>query len=197
MSRYTLLILNGALLTGCAVFIYDARTAVLTGLMLFLPFIDRHWHPPIRMRRAHQSPYGAHGAPYIWLALVVSAITLLVINPQHISTAVMILLLTALPEEWFFRAYFTTQLQKYFAGMHTRHSASAWLANIAASLLFALLHTPTQGWFGLSIFFPSLLFGWIYQQQKSLTLVIALHAMSNLVFIIYIKEFLQKISINF
>ena len=43
MSRVALLFLNGAILTVCAVFIYDARAWVLTGLMLFLPFMDKQW----------------------------------------------------------------------------------------------------------------------------------------------------------
>ena len=43
MSRFTLLFLSGAILTVCAVFIYDARAWVLTGLMLFLPFLDQPW----------------------------------------------------------------------------------------------------------------------------------------------------------
>jgi len=121
---------------------------------------------------------------------------IVILHPQHAEKAMAILLLTALPEEWFFRAYFMTQLERYFASMHNRHTAIAWTANTTASLLFALLHIPTQGWFGLSVFFPSLFFGWIYQKQKSLTFVIVLHAISNLVFIIYIKEFLHKITIN-
>ncbi len=189
MSRYTLLILNGAILTGCAVFIYPGRSAVLIALLLLLPLLDRAWHMPVLTPKNNHIP--------ILIVLFLLYGLMVIMHPPYAEQAVAILLLTALPEEWFFRAYFMTQLEKYFADTHNTHSTNAWLANTTASLLFALLHTPTQGWFGLSVFFPSLFFGWIYQKQKNLILVIVLHAISNLVFIIYLKEFLQNISINY
>lgn len=192
MSRYALLFLNGAILTVCAVFIYDARAAVLTGLMLFLPFVDQHWQLPSRVRHAHQSAYGAHGAPYIWLTLATCGISLLVINPQHISTAVMILLFTALPEEWFFRAYALTRIEQLLANKFAGFSSHKcmWLANITTSVFFALIHLPTQGTTGLMVLLPSLLFGWLYQVYRDILLVIFLHALSNLIFIIYIHDIL-------
>jgi len=38
--------LFGAILAGCAVFIFEGRSFLLTGLMLFLPLLDRNWHYP-------------------------------------------------------------------------------------------------------------------------------------------------------
>lgn len=191
MSRYSLLFLNGAILTVCAVFIYGARAMVLTGLMLFLPFVDRQWQIPFcRVRRAHQSPYGAHGAPYIWLSLVACVMALLVINPQHASTALMIFLFTALPEEWFFRAYVQTRIEQLITDKAIVLSPvkGMWLANIVTSTFFALIHLPVQGILGLLVLMPSLLFGWLYQAYRDIALVILLHTLSNLIFIIYIRD---------
>lgn len=183
MSRYTLLILNGAILTACAVFIYPGRSAVLTALLLLLPLLDRAWHIPVLTSKKNHIP--------ILIVLFLLYGLMVIMHPQFTEHAIAILLLTALPEEWFFRAYFMTQLEKYFASRHNSHAVIAWTANATTSLFFSLLHLPTQGWFGLSIFFPSLFFGWLYQQQKSLIIVTALHALSNLFFIIYIRDLLR------
>ena len=200
MSRYTLLFLNGAILTVCAVFIYDARAWVLTGLMLFLPMFDRHWlnhHWQLSCRRvgiAHQL-IGGRCPPYgrclIWLALVSMGLALIWFNPQHISTAAMILLFTALPEEWFFRAYVLTRVEQLLADPSpTSPHKTLWLANITTSIFFTLIHLPTQGITGLLVLLPSLLFGWLYQVYRNILLVIFLHALSNLIFIIYIRDML-------
>ncbi len=61
------------------------------------------------------------------------------------------------------------------------------LANVVSSLLFTLLHIPLQGGVGLLVFFPSLLFGYVYQRSRNLIVVVLLHALANLFFIIYIR----------
>ena len=205
MSRYTLLFLNGAILTVCAVFIYDARAFVLTGLMLFLPLFDmqwqhrdRHWRLPFsRMLREQTSAPGERGARnrsqlVLWLLLTFLTLALIMFNPQHANTALIILLLTALPEEWFFRAYVQTRTERLIIDNTTNISPHKimWLANITTSGFFALTHLPTQGVAGLWVLLPSLLFGWLYQAYRDLPLVILLHTLSNLFFIIYLRDML-------
>ncbi len=63
-------------------------------------------------------------------------------------------------------------------------------ANVVTSLFFALLHLPTQGVFGLSVFIPSLIYGYIYQRSRDIVLVVLLPAISNIVFFVYIKDML-------
>jgi len=166
----------GIALTGSAVFIYPQRSLVLTALMLFLPLLDRHWQLP----RPNISKYRL-----ILLSLCSFSILILMgLNTDYTTIALTTLLTAALPEEWFFRGYFMMRIENM--------GLRAYQANIITSLLFALLHLPTQGVFGLSIFVPSMIYGWIFQKSKDIVLVILLHALSNIVFFSYIKTYLNR-----
>jgi len=160
---------------ACAVFDYSLRAFTLTTLLLLLPFIDRTWH-------AANQPFDLSSIK-LWLGLL-SIITLIIlVNPNFLNITITTLVFTALPEEWFFRAYFMTQLQKTL-----NHK---WAANVLSSTFFALLHTPTQGWFAISIIIPSLFFGWVYQRNHDIILVILLHTLSNIVFLIYLVQYIN------
>ncbi len=180
MSRYTLLIINGAILTACAVFIYPARFTVLTALLLLLPFLDRSWQSPDW--QSQKSNFS------ITVVLFASYSLLIALNLEDLYLALSLLFLIALPEEWFFRAYLMVRIQTFFKDWNGSSSIALWGANITSSALFALMHTPTQGLFGLTVFFPSLVFGWVYQKSNNLIIVILLHSISNLVFMLYLRE---------
>lgn len=169
ITRYFPWLCGGAL-TGAAVFLYPARDYVLVGMMLFLPLLDRHWRiPPIpRSRSRHLS----------WVGLFLSGIVLLAWRPSEIPFTVTTLLMAALPEEWFFRAYFTTRLGKGIRG------------NIIASLLFSLMHGLTRGWaVAVLVFLPSLFYGWLYQRTRDLPLLVLAHALSNLIYVLFLSGF--------
>ncbi len=182
MSRYTLLIINGAILLACAVFIYPESSTVFTALLLLLPFIDRTW----------QVPNWQNQKSYLAITAVLLAVysLLIALNLEEIYLALSMLLLVALPEEWFFRAYLMVRLQSFFKDRSTSDVVTLWGSNIISSTLFALMHVPTQGLFGLTVFFPSLIFGWIYQKSNNLIIVVLFHAISNLVFLLYMREWL-------
>jgi membrane protease YdiL (CAAX protease family) len=166
---------NAALLVGAAVFDYPGRGYVLFGLLLFLPLLDRRWSPPALPRS--RKNYLA------WAGLIVAAVALLVWQPRHADFALMTLLTAALPEEWFFRAYFMMQL-----GM-------GWHANLVSSLLFSLVHGLTWGWMtALLVFVPSLFYGWLYQKTRDLVLLVGVHALSNLVYVMFLRQYLTVIS---
>ncbi len=170
MSKF-LLIINGAALTGCAFFVVDYRAIILTALLLFLPLLDRGWQCDcLRAFKYQQS---------IWLFIAAGFVILLGLHNDYLLTTLSIIFLTALPEEWFFRGYFMQRLQDF--------GSRPWLANVVSSLLFMLLHIPSQGGVGLLVFFPSLLFGYVYQYSRNLIVVVLLHALANLFFIIYIR----------
>ena len=172
-KKHLLPFLFGAILTGCAVFIYPQRTFILTAVMLFLPLFDKHWQLVSTNIRKYRITI---------LSLCCFAIWVLVgINPDYANAALMTLLTAALPEEWFFRGYFMMRIE--------RVGLRPYQANIITSLFFALLHLPTQGLFGLSVFVPSLIYGYIYQRSRDIVLVVLLHAISNIVFFVYIQNF--------
>jgi membrane protease YdiL (CAAX protease family) len=138
--------------------------------MLFLPLLDRNWHLPALSRS--RSYYLA------WAGLLIAGIALLSWRPSEIPFAISTLLIAALPEEWFFRAYFMTRLGK---GIR---------ANVIASALFSLMHGLTQGWAAaFLVFVPSLFYGWLYQRTRDLPLLVLVHALSNLVYAMFLAGF--------
>ncbi len=173
-----LLLLNGATLAGCAFFIPNYYPWLIPTLLFFLPVLDKKWFLSTQCVFSHflKTP------PFVWIAIGFSFLLLLLLNKDYELITLSIILFTALPEEWFFRAYFLQQLNKIVEG--------EWFANGITSLLFALLHMPTQGFMGLSIFFPSLVFGYAYMRTGNLLLVIMLHALSNLTYLLYLKDIL-------
>lgn len=164
---------SGALLAGCAILVPEPqRSAVLVAVMLFHPLADRQWRLP-----------AMPSAPWhklSWLAVLALVAALVVWRPSALHLFITTLLLAALPEEWFFRAYFMAQL-----GMD-------WRANLFTSLLFAALHGLTHdGRTAALVFLPSLAYGWLYQRTRDLPLVVLTHAVSNVIYMLGFGAWLQ------
>jgi membrane protease YdiL (CAAX protease family) len=138
--------------------------------MLFLPLLDRGWKiPALPISRSHH---------LAWAALFIAGIALLAWRPSEMPFAISTLLMAALPEEWFFRAYFMTRLGK---GVR---------ANAMASVLFSLMHGLTRGWTAAAlVFLPSLFYGWLYQRTRDLPLLVLVHALSNIVYALLLVGF--------
>jgi len=171
MSRYYLLIFSGAALLACAVFDFAWRTSALTALLLFLPLLDYKFHLP------HANSYNKKWP--LRLIILIANITFVALYPAFLQVAAITLILVALPEEWFFRAWFMSRLAM---------SCKPHTANIMTSLLFTSLHIPTQGFMGICVFFPSLFFGWLYQRNNDLILSVLVHTLFNLIFFIFVKN---------
>jgi len=119
----------------------------------------------------------------LWLVLLLVTGALLVWQPHYLNFALATLLLAALPEEWFFRAYIMTRL------------GSGWRANLIASLLFSLLHGLSRDWQTALMVYPaSLCYGWLYQRTRDLPLLVLVHALSNLVFVMFLARYLADLS---
>ncbi len=196
--------ISGAILAGGAVFSYPGRDYALVGLMLFLPLLDRGWRVPVLPRsRSHYLAWGG---------LLIFGLALLAWRPFATPFALATLMTAAIPEEWFFRAYFMTRLETFCLGHVARmersgmretaptpgfhfipyglHMLIPWLPNVTTSLLFSLLHGLTRDWTtALLVFLPSLFYGWLYQRTHDLTLVILAHALSNLVYVLFLAGF--------
>jgi membrane protease YdiL (CAAX protease family) len=135
--------------------------------MLFLPLFDQGWRiPALPHSRSHVLG---------WIALLTAALGLLAWKPAQAPFALSALLTAALPEEWFFRAYFMDRLGGGLRG------------NILASLLFSLLHALTRDWITAALVFaPSLFYGWLYQRSRDLPLLVLVHALSNLLYAMFL-----------
>ncbi|BAU48045.1 abortive infection protein [Sulfurifustis variabilis] len=160
--------LSGATLAGSAAFSFRGQTYILVGLMLVLPLLDRSWRPPVFPGK--RNVLG-------WTALVSVGVALILWQPMHAEFAVSTLLMAGLPEEWFFRAYFLTSIGAGLA------------ANMVTSLAFSVVHALAQGPLtGILVFFPSLVYGWLYQRTGDLPLLVLVHALSNLVFVMFLAD---------
>ncbi len=161
--------IGGAALIIAAAFNYPAREYVLVGLLLFLPFLDTKWDSPAFPHRRNNLA--------IWAGLVLVGAAIVVWQPGYLGVALSALFVAALPEEWFFRAYFMASLGR------------GWRANILASLFFSLLHGLTGDWLvAVLVFAPSLFYGWLYQRTRDLPLLVLAHALSNLVFVLFLAK---------
>ncbi len=145
---------------------------MLVGLLLFLPFFDTKWRPPTLPRQRNNL--------LVWAGLLLLGAAIVAWQPRYLGAALTALLVAALPEEWFFRAYFMDRLGK------------GWGANVLTSLLFALLHGLTRGWLtALLVLAPSLIYGWLYQRTRDLPLLALLHALSNLIYLVFLAKILE------
>lgn len=91
------------------------------------------------------------------------------------------LLVVALPEEFFYRAYLQTTLTRAWGeGRGRLFGAQVGTAFFATQALFALGHLAELHPWRLAVFFPSLLFGWLRVRTGSIVPAILVHALSNL-----------------
>ena len=157
-----------------AVFLVSDYYYLFIGLLLFLPLLDKNWTLP----RLNLKPR----LMLLWLLCVCILSILLFLHPEQLQFVFMTILLVALPEEWFFRAYLMTRLGKNIQG------------NIVSSIAFSLIHGVTRGWaVGVEVFIPSLLFGWLFQKTDDLISCVLVHSISNLLFILFINEYMGTI----
>lgn len=200
-EQYLYLVFTGLLLLATLIQ-FDWRTELVTALLLFLPLLDTSY------KKVNALGYVSAARWHLFARFfLLAAFTLLVLlPPQNIQFALITLFLVALPEEWFFRAYLMTQLESALTKqqLNTQYKAQeagssagllkaipvSLLANLIASLFFALMHLPLQGLWGLMVFFPSLFLGFLYQRDNDLFIVVCVHALFNLLYINYLVNYI-------
>jgi len=89
------------------------------------------------------------------------------------------LLAVALPEEFFFRGYLQTQLNRSFGRPFVLLGARVGIGLPVAAALFALCHVPLGGATQLIVFFPGLWYGWLRERTDGIAVPIVYHALSN------------------
>jgi hypothetical protein len=151
--------------------------------MLFYPLLDKSWHYP---KIKHQLINFA-----FWFLVAIPVGLLILSDAVSIKLVLLSLLFTAIPEEWFFRAYFQTQLHNYLK--NNREDREGFISKgfqnhlvsisiIITSVLFACIHAIIQKNLILLplIFLPSLLFGYLYYKTHDIVLVMFTHLFSNM-----------------
>jgi len=167
--------LGSALLTGSAIFYSSYQAIVLAAIMLIYPALDKKW----------KFPTLKYNYPNILIWIIIIALTGIFSLSETISIKLILtsLILTAIPEEWFFRAYIQTQLENYLKNKRvTLSNSSTAISIITASLFFASIHVIVQNNIILlpAIFFPSLFFGYLFYKTQDIVLVILTHLISNI-----------------
>lgn len=94
-------------------------------------------------------------------------------------------LVVALPEEFFYRGYLQTRLEHAWGkGKGRLFGASVGKAFWFTQFLFAVGHLGRLDPWRLSVFFPSILFGWLRARTGSIVPGIIVHALANLVLMV-------------
>jgi membrane protease YdiL (CAAX protease family) len=96
------------------------------------------------------------------------------------TSAVDQVLLIALPEEFFFRGYFQTQLDRTYGRPHEFLGVKWGVGLPVAAALFAACHVVYGGPVRLIVFFPGLLYGWLRARTDTILVPTFYHAGSNL-----------------
>jgi hypothetical protein len=151
--------------------------------MLLYPLLDKSWRYPVIQ---HQSINFAY-----WFFITILLGLLLLSDVISIKLTLLSLLLAAVPEEWFFRAYFQTRLHDYLKNNHVIFKNHPALISIAiTSVLFASVHAVMQNNLFLLplMFFPSVLFGYLYYITRDIILVALTHLASNMI-LLWIMEY--------
>lgn len=147
------------------------------GFVLFYELVcDIDWlvalAPPGMCRRyggidsVHVPPLGWHTLELLFIQIVV----------------------VALPEEVFFRGFIHQLLERVYPPRRTVAGGGIGLALVASSALFAFGHLivspdPRR----LAVFFPGLLFGWVFSKTRSVLAGTIIHSLSN-VFIFLLER---------
>lgn len=88
-------------------------------------------------------------------------------------------LIVALPEEFFFRGYMQTQLDKSFGRPWRYLGANVGFGLPIAAAIFAICHVPLGGPVRMIVFFPGLLYGWLRARTDTIVVPTLYHAASN------------------
>jgi membrane protease YdiL (CAAX protease family) len=107
------------------------------------------------------------------------------------TSAVDQVLLIALPEEFFFRGYLQTQLDRVYGRPHEFLGAKWGVGLLAAAALFAACHVVHGGPVRLIVFFPGLVYGWLRARTDTILVPTFYHAGSNLLMQIMLASLSQ------
>ena len=100
--------------------------------------------------------------------------------PGFVHSAMVQVLLIAFPEEFFFRGYFQTQLDRAWTTPYKLLGARWGIGLVVTAAVFAACHVVHGGWSRLLVFFPGLLYGWLRARSGTVLVPTVYHALSNL-----------------
>jgi len=101
--------------------------------------------------------------------------------PDFLSLLVVQVLVVALPEEFYFRGYFQSTMDRIFVKRWRIFGVRLGWGWLLTAIIFAFAHTViTYKWWHFSIFFPALVFGYLRERTGDVIAPTLFHAASNL-----------------
>jgi membrane protease YdiL (CAAX protease family) len=98
------------------------------------------------------------------------------------------LLTMAAAEEVFFRGWLLARLDRHRPPRRRLLGAPVGLNILIATAVFSVAHVGIQGWPGLLVFFPGLIFGWLYERRHSLAGPIVFHFLCNVLVLVALND---------
>ncbi|NOY52272.1 MAG: CPBP family intramembrane metalloprotease [Deltaproteobacteria bacterium] len=161
---WILLTLHGEPFENFGYHLNDLRRSIGTGLLvsvlLLVPYflLYRFWigKPSLHFGNGHETAR--------WLKMCLYQFTVI-----------------ALPEEFYFRGYLQTRLNRIWGRPHHLFGAPFGPGLIVTSLIFMFFHLllAVNLW-NVGIFFSALVFGWLREKTDSIIAPILFHALSNI-----------------
>jgi len=101
--------------------------------------------------------------------------------PRFFNIMLVQLVLVALPEEFFFRGYFQSTMDRIFPRRWKFLGVRLGWGFLVTAVVFAIAHTiVTYQWWHFAIFFPALVFGYLRERTGNIIAPTLFHAASNL-----------------
>ena len=150
----------------------------------FPPFIVGFFQFYDRACGLQLGPLSRWLAPYChnWLGIDGGELRLPARFPLQALSA---LVVTAIPEEIFFRGYLQERLERVWPSRRRILGANVGPALVVSSALFAVAHVVVvPNPLRLAVFFPSLLFGWMWARTRSIAVGALYHALCNVLMLI-------------
>jgi membrane protease YdiL (CAAX protease family) len=89
------------------------------------------------------------------------------------------LLTLAIAEEIFFRGWFLKRLDLRFPARRRLFGAPVSWTILLSTCVFAAAHLGLQGPAGLMVFFPGLIFGWLWERRQTIAGAVVFHFLAN------------------
>lgn len=121
-------------------------------------------------------------AHYAFARLVLGKHFVLTLPPEFLEVAFAQLVVVGLSEEFFFRGYLQTHLNRYFGRPYRFLGADLGWGLVLAALLFGLCHIVTGDLTRLRVAFFGLFAGWLRERTDTIAVPAAYHGFANILY---------------
>ncbi len=130
---------------------------------------------------------------YFFEIFVKSATFQLTLSHAFPTSFVFLTLFISLPEEYFFRGYLQTELNRLLGKKYWLFGVNFGFGLILSAILFGFVHFLFEaGWPGFLTMFAALLFGWLREQTGGILAPTLFHGFGNVIYVTLVESFQVK-----